>query len=76
MPLKKFKVVVQTDPPDANTANDEARWGKLADTILRPDASRDESRPTTTRAREEHKRLMQELNDIVDRSESEYRWAA
>ncbi len=67
MPSKsnKFRVVVQTDPPDAKSANEEARWGQLADSLLRPGASGNESRPTT-RAHEDHERLKQEVLEVVD----------
>jgi hypothetical protein len=61
----KFRVVVQTDPPDAKSATEEARYGQLADLLLRPGASRDENRPTT-RAHEDHERLKQEVLEVVD----------
>ena len=35
---KKFRVTFDTDPPDAKSANEEARWGKLADVLLKPGA--------------------------------------
>ena len=63
---KKFKVVLQTDPPNAKSANEEARWGKLADSLLRPETSGHESRSTSS-AHRDHECLKQDLLDAVDK---------
>jgi hypothetical protein len=67
MSFKKFRVVAQTNPPSADSADEQARWGKLADVLLRPDVSKTESATaTTTRAHQEHERLKQEIRDSLD----------
>jgi hypothetical protein len=71
MSLKKFKVVAQTDPPSADSADEQVRWGKLADVLLRPDVSKTESATTTTRAHQEHVRLKQEIRGSLDRHHEE-----
>jgi hypothetical protein len=71
MSLKKFRVVAQTDPPSADSADEQARWGKLADVLLRPEASKSERTTTTTRAHQEHQRLKEELRDSLDRPHEE-----
>jgi hypothetical protein len=71
MSFKKFRVVAQTDPPSADSADEQARWGKLADVLLRPEASKSENTTATTRAHQEHVRLKQEIRDSLDRHHEE-----
>jgi hypothetical protein len=63
---KKFRVTVQTDPPNAKSANEEARWGKLADIFLKPGASTNDSR-SRSKTHQDHERLKEELKEALDR---------
>ncbi len=69
---KKFRVTIQTDPPDAKSANEEARWGKLADIFLKQGASTNDARPTS-KTHEDHERLKKELKEALDNHEGS-RW--
>ena len=62
---KKFRVTFQTDPPDAKSANEEARWGKLADVLLKPGASTNGSR-SRSKTHQDHERLKEELREALD----------
>ena len=70
---KKFRVTFQTDPPDAKSANEEARWGKLADVLLKPGASTNGSR-STSKTHQDHERLKEELREALDRHDEGSRW--
>jgi hypothetical protein len=70
---KKFRVTFQTDPPDAKSANEEARWGKLVDVFLQPGASTNDSRPRS-KTHQDHERLKEELKEALDRHYEGSRW--
>jgi hypothetical protein len=70
---KKFRVTFQTDPPDAKSANEEARWGKLADVLLRPGASMNDS-SSRSKTHRDHERLKEELREALDRHDEGGRW--
>ena len=70
---KMFRVTVQTDPPSAESANEEARWGKLADVFLKPGASTNDNR-STSKTHQDHERLKQELKEALDRHDEGNRW--
>ena len=70
---KKFRVTFQTDPPDAKSANEEARWGKLADVLLKPGASTNGSR-STSKTHQDHERLKEELREALDAHHEGSRW--
>jgi hypothetical protein len=74
MSFTQFRIVAQNEPPNPESADEEARWGRLADTAIGlKDTSRNERELTTTRAHEDHERLQQELQDTLDRYDREYR---
>jgi hypothetical protein len=70
---KKFRVTFQTDPPDAKSANEEARWGKLADVLLKPGASTNDSR-SRSKTHQDHERLKEELREALDRHDEGGGW--
>ena len=70
---KKFRVTFQTDPPDAKSANEEARWGKLADVLLKPGASTNDTR-SRSKTHQDHERLKEELREALDRHDEDGRW--
>jgi hypothetical protein len=70
---KKFRVTIQTDPPDAKSANEEARWGKLADMFLKPGASTNDVTPAS-KTHEDHERLKEEIKEALERHDEGSRW--
>jgi hypothetical protein len=72
MTWTKFKIVAETEPPDKKSADDHARWAKLADAVLEPAKTPSRAR---TRAQEDHERLKQQLRDAVAWNEEELRRA-
>jgi len=70
---KKFRVTFQTDPPDAKSANEAARWGKLADVLLKPGASTIDTR-SRSKTHRDHERLKEELREALDRHDEGGGW--
>ena len=72
---KKFRVTFQTDPPDAKSANEEVRWGKLADVLLKPGASTNgETAGSRSKTHQDHERLKEEVREALDRHHEGTRW--
>jgi hypothetical protein len=72
MTWSKFKIVAETEPPDEQSAEDQARWANLADAVLAPAKTQSRAR---TRSQEDHRNLMQQLRDSVDKKEEELKRA-
>jgi hypothetical protein len=70
---KMFRVTVQTGPPNAKSANEEARWGKLAHAFLKPGAPTNDTRPMR-KTHQDHERLKDELKEALDRHHEGSRW--
>jgi hypothetical protein len=68
-----FRVTVQTGPPNAKSANEEARWGKLAHAFLKPGAPTNDTRPMR-KTHQDHERLKDELKEALDRHHEGSRW--
>jgi len=63
MSWKNHKLRVEMNPPTAQSAQEEARWGKLADASLGEPTPSETSNPT--RAHEAHERLEEEVRSTV-----------
>jgi len=57
----KFRIVAETEPLDEKSVDDDARWAKLSDAVLKPGKNQSRAR---TRAQEDHGRLKQQLRDV------------
>jgi hypothetical protein len=66
--MYKYRVDMETDPPEPSSAAQDAHWLMLGDLILNPARrSNVDRRAASTRAQQEHERLSDEIREAVDK---------
>src|SRR5689334_959878 len=71
MKRRRYRLHVETTPPEPIPALVEARWLKLADQALHPERSKQAAPPPGTRAHQEHQRLEQEIDQALAKHNDE-----